>query len=782
MATPTKRLPTFQDIIHLFTRMVKNWRLASLLFALGLVIGVFYFVYGTPIYYSRSLVEYSFIDLPIRSEISDTQGSKKYQTVAFQLVSSLNSKWLLERTAMRLGLVNNLGKLEEIRKRYVQSIRVRPVINTTIEIEIYSYVPSLVRDWPKAMLAEYQDYLLDQRIKYRDLASAVYKEEMARIRENILAQSAEEKKFEEQNQLIENYIAQNKLEQLPSDMLTVRNQLDNMAEMQGFIDKVATTPVEKLALLKKYRQMPVPVGTIVRRGVTDPMVGKRSRVQPVPGLGNEATTGGTIAQTNPEGGRSDKGDTVVVLPESSNQAEGWELIERKLRDLKHQYDEGTRTMLPGHEKMRILAKQIEEQEALLTAEVESGMKAFNLERAHLESRMAELQGQMPEYRKVINDFDKYRQDFRLITSGNMGWEQNYAKLKDKLTAMEYTGPEMRVDFQFNGIVDLRDQIPVGPNKQKLLLYGLMLGGLFSIGGPTVLEKFRSTTSLVTETETITGINALGVIPLFKEHDAIRQLFHGIADQKGPGGTSLNLDEAFRILRCSIPLHAPKDNKAQVIMVCSSRPSEGKTTVASHLTRSFAAAQERTLLLDGDLRRGRIHRVWGTKNDIGMVNWLDATASIDDIVQKTELPNVDVIPRGAQSKPKFEMLATQRFASLIAELRQRYDRIIIDTPPILGLADSLMIQRLADGAVVVVRAEQTTQRDIINSLDVLLRSDTVVYGFVLNGVDLSLLENYYYYSTYYPRYYEAGYLIVESEDEYLDADAKSSSRSKSKRKA
>jgi len=193
MATPTKRLPTFQDIIHIFTRMVKYWRLAALLFALGLSIAIFYFTYGTPVYYSRSLVEYSFVDLPIRSEISDKTGSKKYDSIAYQLISGLNSKWLMERTAIRLGLVGSLGKLENIQKLFIQSVRARPVIGTTIEIEVYSYVPELVREWPKAMLAEYQDYQLAERVKFRDVATQVYKEEMARIRENILAQSAEEK-------------------------------------------------------------------------------------------------------------------------------------------------------------------------------------------------------------------------------------------------------------------------------------------------------------------------------------------------------------------------------------------------------------------------------------------------------------------------------------------------------------------------------------------------------------------------------------------------------------
>jgi len=780
MATPTKLLPTFQDIIHIFTRMVKYWRLAALLFALGLSIAIFYFTYGTPVYYSRSLVEYSFVDLPIRSEISDKTGSKKYDSIAYQLISGLNSKWLMERTAIRLGLVGSLGKLENIQKLFIQSVRARPVIGTTIEIEVYSYVPELVREWPKAMLAEYQDYQLAERVKFRDVATQVYKEEMARIRENILAQSAEEKKFEEQNKIIENYIAQNKLEQLPSDMLTIRNQLDNMGEMERFLGKVATSPVEKLSLLKKYRQMPVPVGTVVRRGVSDPMLAKGSVNLPVPGLNNEAGNTAAVAQTAVNTSSS-KGDTVVVMPDGNGTSESWEAIERKLRDLKRQYDESSRTMLPGHEKMRLLARQIEEQEALLVAEVDSGMKAFYLERDHLEARIAELQAQMPEYRKVISDFDKYRQDYRLLVSGNMGWEQNYALLKDKLTSMEYTGPEMRVDFQFNGIVDLRDTIPVGPNKQKLMLYGLMLGGLFCVAGPTVLERFRSTSSLVSEAEQITGLSALGVVPQFNEHDAVRQLLG--ATGIDTGNTSLNLDESFRILRCSIPLQAPKDNKAQVIMVCSSRPSEGKTTVSSHLARSFAAAHERTLLIDGDLRRGRVHRMWDVANEVGMADWLDSSATLDKIIQPSRLERLDVIPRGSQSRPRFEMLTTNRFASLIATLRERYDRIIIDTPPVLGLADSLMIQRHVDGAVLVIRSERTTQRDMISSLDVLLRSETAVYGFVLNAVDLSKLENYYYYSTYYPRYYEAGYLVVDPLDaDQLDLVDKSRSRAPNTRKS
>jgi Mrp family chromosome partitioning ATPase len=121
-----------------------------------------------------------------------------------------------------------------------------------------------------------------------------------------------------------------------------------------------------------------------------------------------------------------------------------------------------------------------------------------------------------------------------------------------------------------------------------------------------------------------------------------------------------------------------------------------------------------------------------------------------------LPNFDVIPRGDVSYAVEDSLSNERLPEVMAILRQKYDTIIVDTTPILGLADPLDIRRVVDGVVLVIRAESTTHRDMIAVKELFERGSVPLVGFVLNDVDMDKMENNYYYNSYYPKYYDRYY--------------------------
>jgi Mrp family chromosome partitioning ATPase len=115
-----------------------------------------------------------------------------------------------------------------------------------------------------------------------------------------------------------------------------------------------------------------------------------------------------------------------------------------------------------------------------------------------------------------------------------------------------------------------------------------------------------------------------------------------------------------------------------------------------------------------------------------------------------------LPRGLSANRDYDVLAGSGLSDVIEMLRGNYDKIILDTPPVLGVADCLVITRVVDGVLFVIRSDQTTQRDIVTAAETLRQSGVGVYGFVLNGVDFSRAENNYYYGSYYSRYYEPRY--------------------------
>lgn len=760
MATKSKgfkRLITFQDVLQFLSRYVKYWRLGVFCGVLGSVLALAYFVYGKPSYYSKSMVEWSYVDLPIKSDISDVRGNTRWDNIYIQLVNGLQSRWLQERVALRLGLVKNVSELGGIWNRFISKVRITASVASHLEIEVWVYEPRLAKIWPEAMLLEYHDYLTEARIKYRDTLVKGFSKEMDRIRENLRAETERDRRFESENQILENFVANNKLEQLPTQMLTYRSQIDAMEEMEKFIDATAPSSAEKLALLSKYRSTPLPVGTIIRRNeVPDPFLAKRTASTVVGGATGE--TPPTVAASAGAANASPaQASPTIVLPENVQHNEAWQALDTGLREAEREYQRLSSTLLPGHEKMRELKKQIDNFNFGLDAEWKKEMAAFQLEKEHLQERLEDLQKQMPEYRKLIAGYDDYRRDFRLQSSGRIAWEQAYVTMKARINAMDYTGPEVQVDFQFKGFTDVRDDIPVSPNKQKLMTYALALSLGLGLGAPVLTERLRFTSSFVGEAEKYCQYPACGIVPLLeaKDHAVVRQSAEccPIEDTH----VASHASESFRIIRSSLPFYAPADNLKQVIMVTSARPSDGKSTVAAHLAKSFAEAGEKVLLIDADLRRGTLHKTLGLgKKHAGLIEVLDQSTTWEVAVQNSGLDNLSFMSRGDDTRSGHALLARSLFDKLIEMLRKNFDRIIVDTPPLLGIADSLLISKSVDGLIFIIRADQTTQRDVATASEILHQSKAQVYGFVLNCVNLRRIENYYYYGRYYSRYYEPAY--------------------------
>ncbi len=755
----SKTFVTLQDVLHFLSRYIKYWKLGACLALLGVVLALAFFVYGKPSYYSKCVIEYTYLDLPLKSEISDLNGNTKWDKIFYRVVGGLQSRWLAERVAIRLGLVKDVSELGSIWSRYLIKTRITPTIANHLEIEVWVYEPRLAKLWPEAMLLEYHDYLTESRIKHRDLLVNGFAKEMDRIRENIRAEAERDREFEADNQILENYIANNNLEQLPTQMLTYRAQLDAMDEMERFIENTAPSSAEKLALMRKYRSAPLPVGTIVKRAQgADPLVTKSSPASVVGGA-----TGGSLP-SDASGGQSPApsgGMSVVVTPERSQKSEVWEAIDAELRHALSEYQLLSETLLPGHEKMRGLKNQIDAYNFELDSEWRKTKESFELEKKHLKDRLVQLQESMPEYRKLIAEYEDYRRDFRLQTSGRLAWEQAYTGMKSRLTAMDYTGPEVQVEFQLQGFTDVRDEVPVSPNKQKLLMYALALSLGLGLGGPVLHERLRFTSSFVAEAGKYCQYSPCGVIPLIDFGDRSLKLH---ADRPSAASYSRShVNESFRIIRNVLPFHAPKGNKMQVIMVTSARPNDGKSTVAEHMAKSFAESGENVLLIDADIRRGSLHREFGMDSSVpGLVELLAAKANVSEVVHETSIKNLRLLTKGLDSNVDYDLLSGARLADLLEVFRGHFDKIILDTPPVLGIADTLFITQAVDGVLFVIRSDQTTHRDIVSASETLDQSGTIVYGFVLNGVDFSRLENNYYYGSYYSRYYEPTYYKVDAE--------------------
>jgi capsular exopolysaccharide synthesis family protein len=197
-----------------------------------------------------------------------------------------------------------------------------------------------------------------------------------------------------------------------------------------------------------------------------------------------------------------------------------------------------------------------------------------------------------------------------------------------------------------------------------------------------------------------------------------------------------------------------DHPFQTLLVTSAGPSEGKTTVASCIAVAMAHAGHRVVLLDCDMRRPRVHKVFGLSNDLGVTTALIDLESIGEIIHDTVVPNMKVICTGPIPPNPSELLHSDAFARLLADLKVRFDRIIIDSPPIVPVTDAAILGTQVDGTILVVRAFKTS-RDLVRRAKRTLNDvGARIIGSVLNAVELNRPEYGHYRYQYYK--YEGGY--------------------------
>ena len=219
-------------------------------------------------------------------------------------------------------------------------------------------------------------------------------------------------------------------------------------------------------------------------------------------------------------------------------------------------------------------------------------------------------------------------------------------------------------------------------------------------------------------------------------------------------TPFNVTEAFRNLKATLSVSVPKKEGGLAIMLTSSFPQEGKTTVTVNLALMFAQSNAKVLLLDADIRKGRIAKYFHQKSAPGLSNYLSGQKTLEEVVHVSEInKNLSFITCGTRSPKPYELLESEEMHHLLEQLRKQYDYIILDTPPVLLLSDALALSTEVDGAVLVCRHQSSYISDIDRALKTLNFSKANVLGVIINDykaqqtASYGSYKNYYYYSSY-----------------------------------
>jgi capsular exopolysaccharide synthesis family protein len=203
-----------------------------------------------------------------------------------------------------------------------------------------------------------------------------------------------------------------------------------------------------------------------------------------------------------------------------------------------------------------------------------------------------------------------------------------------------------------------------------------------------------------------------------------------------------ISEAYRFLRTNIDFSSV-DETIQVIMVTSAGPGEGKSTVAENLAVSYAHNECRVLLIDADMRKPTSHRTFQMSNSIGLSSVLSHKSSSEDVIQATDIPNLYVMTAGVIPPNPAEMLNSNSMTKLMELLREQFDMILIDTPPVLTVTDAQLLASKSDGVLLVINAGKVKKETALKAKESLLRVNARMLGVVLNNVKKRTSEEYYY---------------------------------------
>ncbi|MBL9143678.1 MAG: polysaccharide biosynthesis tyrosine autokinase [Verrucomicrobiaceae bacterium] len=734
MAVDKKNKPRL-DVASMLQRVLslgQHLRLMLILACIGSMGGLIAFCYSTPIYYSSTLVNWQVFGLPFHDETENRSGPASYANLWRELKIGLEANSLLKDAAVKMGVAHVGDDIDTVRG----VIRVSRFFfrdTRTLVHEVMSSDPKVVRDLTSVLIQVYEENQAKGRKEYREKAAEKYLSEVDQLKNKINEGLQSRLEFEKQSQSATLTLRQERLLKLPVDIERCKAQVSRMTEIYEDFKKAGEglDTIGKLSLLsafdKEWRDgEKAQTGDVVRRAPN-----------------TSASTPFMPAMPSPT-----KVDVTVVGPDVAQATETWRKLEKEAREIEEEIKSKSADYLPGHALMKGLQSRLDDVRRNLEGELVLAMKRFGVEFERVKNRLPELEAQLPEYYKTVKEYEQFRKDYALLERGQEDWSAAHSELSKRIAAIQFGDQKNQIDLKVSTQEVLEDRVPVSPTFSKSLMISVALSLGLGIGIPFLLEVANSTVSRLPQLESRLGITGLGMVP-----NSSKELLEQIFRSPALGSKVPNfLLECFRVIRSNIILHPGREGRSQVVMVTSARPSEGKSTNAANLAWAFFSMGDRTLLIDTDLRRGRVHTMLGMNNELGLSSYFSAKAKIEDVIQKTENPNLDVIPRGPFVPGASEYLCREIFEKLINGLRGKYDRIILDAPPVLGLSETVATQRVADGVVLVVRAENTTMTDVDTTVEQLRRSDTEFFGFILNRLDLSKPSNHYFYYYSSPYYY------------------------------
>ena len=707
--TPQSKSFDIMDLKQYFHIIVKRIWLVALCFVISLSVTVVNMVKQVPVYRSTASVVLS-RGLNIPERLKDRDLENVFGDVIDTQMRILQSGTLIARARERMN-----RPPAEISEK-LQRISVYPLGRAAIlAISVDALEAQFAAEFANAMVDAFLDYKAEERMETSQATVISLTQQANRLREELKRAEDRVIAFKRENSVV-----------------AIEERGNVAAKMLANLSsRSAAHRAERMILQAQQPLLNEASDDVILQILGSPMTGGAR--MPIAMMTDAGTN--VVMARGPEA-LLERG--VVTRPRWAELRHEKMNLEGRLASMREKFNE-------SHPQIQSTINRIREVQAELDREVQFALqqyyaeleslqvkeRAVNRAESEWESEALDVARKADEFAALQRDVSRLRGLYDLIFNRLKEIDITIGIEPETIRRLEYARPSGS---------------PITPRRMQSIFMAALIG--LGLGLVFALEFIDDSIRYPEDVQKSLNIEFMGVIPA-ANWDPLDLRTHLISniDQKS------GLAEAYRNVRSAL-LVAGKERNVRTYVITSAVPKEGKTTTSLNIAVSLAQAGMRVLLVDGDMRRGELHKFFGLEGGRGLSDVLVGQAKPESVIQRTGLNNLDLVATGPFPPNPAELMLRAEFNAFVDYARRTYDRIIFDCPPIMAVSESAILASQVDGVLMVVWAGQTSRRLAQMALQIIRQRGGQVLGCVLNNLEFGRV-GYYYYSTYYG-YYDYDY--------------------------
>jgi capsular exopolysaccharide synthesis family protein len=420
----------------------------------------------------------------------------------------------------------------------------------------------------------------------------------------------------------------------------------------------------------------------------------------------------------------------------------------RLVELRSQEDDLSRTLGDKHPDMVRVRGDIRETSDRLRAAIEEIVRAVETDYRTAAQQEANLQANIEASKKESLELSRMSIDYGVL---KRDVDSNQQLFRELLNRTKQSGLETELRATNVRIVERAEppRVPTIPRRTRNYELALLLGLGLGIGLALLLEHLDNTFKSPEDVKQL-GLPFLGMVPDVGKGAKANVARPSPLVHKNPESA---VAEAYRVLRTNL-IFSSVSEQGRAVLVTSASPTEGKTTTTANLAESLAQNGSKVLIVDADLRRPTMHQNFGLPKAPGLSDLIVGKTQASQVIQATRTKGLQILTCGYIPPNPTELLGSASMREIISALREHFDWVLIDSPPVLAMADTLVLGPLVDGVILVIGAEVSTRPAVHRAIEQMAGAGVKFTGVVLNKVDLE--RNAYYYGQYYGEYYRSHY--------------------------